>query len=125
MTSTMAAFFKKWGLSILMVVGIASCVWFGLYRRHQYKKEHVLVELKAIQTPLGWGYDILTDGHPYIHQDIIPDIKGQHGFRTREDALAVGQKVYDKLVQKQLPIISIVEMRQMGIYLPDSSNLKK
>ena len=121
----MAAFFKKWGLSILMVVGIASCVWFGLYRRRQYKKEHTLVELKAIQTPLGWGYDILTDGHPYIHQDIIPDIKGQHGFRTREDALAVGQNVYDKLVHKQLPIISIVEMRQMGIYLPDSSNLKK
>jgi hypothetical protein len=121
----MAAFFKKWGLSILMVVGIAFCVWFGLYRRRQYKKDHVLVELKAIKTPLGWGYDILTDGHPYIHQDIIPDIKGQHGFRTREDALAVGQKVYDKLEQKQLPIISIVEMRQMGIYLPDSSNLKK
>ena len=121
----MAAFFRKWGLALLMVAVIIVCVCIGLERRRQWKKDHVLVELKAIQTQRGWGYDILTNGHPYIHQDIIPDIKGQHGFRTREDALAVGQKVYDRLVQKQLPIISIVEMRQMGIYLPDSSNLKK
>jgi hypothetical protein len=116
---------KKWGLTLVMGVAIVFFILFGFYRRHKWKKEHFLVELKAIQTPLGWGYDILTNGRPYIHQDFIPDINGQHGFLSKDEALAVGQKVYDRLVSNQLPVISIAEMRQMGIHLPDSSNLKK
>jgi hypothetical protein len=114
-------FFRKWGLSLVMLAAIIVCVWIGLYRRMQWKKKHVLVELKAIETPLGWGYDISTNGHPYIHQNIIPDIKGQHGFRSKEEALAVGQKVYERLVANQIPIISIEEMRQLHVHLPEDS----
>ena len=123
----MAVFFRKWGLALLMVVVIIACVWIGLERRRQFKKDHVLVELKAIQTKRGWGYDILTNGHPYIHQDVIPDIKGQHGFISKDDALAVGQVVYDRLVKNQIPMINVAEMKKMGIHLPDSdsSNPKK
>jgi len=123
----MTVFFRKWGLALLMVVVIIVCVCIGLERRRQFKKDHVLVELKAIQTKRGWGYDILTNGHPYIHQDVIPDIKGQYGFSTKEDALAVGQVVYDRLVKNQIPMINTAEMKKMGIHLPDSdsSNPKK
>jgi hypothetical protein len=118
----MTAFFRKWGLALLMVVVIIVCVWIGLERRRQWKKDHVLVELKAFQTKRGWGYDILTNGHPYIHQDVIPDIKGQYGFSTKEDALAVGQVVYDRLVKNQIPMINVAEMKKMGIHLPDSDS---
>jgi hypothetical protein len=118
----MAAFFRKWGLALLMIVVIIVCVWIGLENRRQFKKDHVLVELKAIQTKRGWGYDILTDGHPYIHQDVIPDIRGQYGFASKEDALAVGQVVYDRLVKKQIPMINTEEMKKMGIHLPDSDS---
>lgn len=121
----MAGFFRKWGLALAMTVAIVVCVGIGIYRRNQWKKEHAFVELKAIQTPLGWGYDILTNGHPYIHQNVIPDIDGRHGFKTKEDAMAVGQKVYDRLMANQLPIISIPEMRQMNIQLPDDSTNQK
>jgi hypothetical protein len=126
----MTVFFRKWGLALLMVVVIIVCVWIGLERRRQWKKDHVLVELKAFQTKRGWGYDILTNGHPYIHQDVIPDIKGQYGFSTKEDALAVGQVVYDRLVKNQIPMINTAEMKKMGIHLPESdstnqSNSKK
>jgi len=123
----MTVFFRKWGLALLMVVVIIVCVWIGLERRRQFKKDHVLVELKAIPTKRGWGYDILPNGHPYIHQDVIPDIKGQYGFSTKEDALAVGQVVYDRLVKNQIPMINTAEMKKMGIHLPDSdsSNPKK
>jgi hypothetical protein len=120
MTNT-GAFFRKWGLSLAMLAAIGVCVWIGLRRRMQYKKKNVLVELKAIRTPLGWGYDILSDGHPYIHQNFIPDIRGQHGFRTKEEALAVGQKVYDRLLANQLPVISVEEMRQLHVQLPEDS----
>ncbi len=118
----MALFFRKWGLALLMVAVIIVCVWIGLERRRQWKKDHVLVELKAIRTQRGWGYDILTNGHPYIHQDVIPDIRGQHGFVSKDDALAVGQVVYDRLVKNQIPMINVTEMKKMGIHLPDSDS---
>jgi hypothetical protein len=114
-------FFRRWALSLAMLAAIIVCVWVGIYRRMQWKKNHFLVELRAIQTPLGWGYDILTNGHPYIHQDRIPDIKGEHGFQSKEEALAVGQKVYDRLVKNQIPVISIEEMRQLNVRLPEDS----
>jgi hypothetical protein len=120
MTKT-GAFFRKWGLSLALLVAIIGCVWIGIYRRRQWKKDHVMVELRAIQTPLGWGYDILTNGHPYIHQNVIPDIRGQHGFQSKEEALAVGQKVYERLVANQMPVISIEEMRQLHVRLPQDS----
>jgi hypothetical protein len=120
MTKT-KAFFRKWGLSFVLLAAIIGSVWIGIYRRMRWKKDHIMVELRAIQTPLGWGYDILTNGHPYIHQDIIPDIRGQHGFQSKEEALAVGQKVYDRLVANQIPVISIEEMRQLKVRLPEDS----
>ncbi|HEV3325082.1 MAG TPA: DUF4907 domain-containing protein [Puia sp.] len=123
---TKTGFFRKWGLSIVMLAAIIVAVGIGVARRMKWKKEHVFVELQAIRTPLGWGYDILTNGHPYIHQNIIPDIRGQYGFRTKEEALAVGEKVKDRLVANQLPVISIEEMRQLNVELPDdTTNLKK
>src|SRR5579872_6211601 len=110
---------RKWGLSLAMLAAIIGCVWIGLYRRAQWKKDHIMVELKAIQTPTGWGYDILTNGRPYIHQDRIPDIRGVYGFQSKEEALAVGKKVYDRLVANQLPIVSIPEMRELHVRLPE------
>lgn len=115
------AFFRKWGLSLTLLAAIIVTVTIGVYRRIQWKKDHVLVELKAIQTPLGWGYDITTNGRPYIHQDRIPVINGIHGFQSKEEALAVGRKVYDRLVANQLPIISIEEMRQLHVRFPEDS----
>ncbi|HLI92783.1 MAG TPA: DUF4907 domain-containing protein [Puia sp.] len=114
-------FFRKWGLSVIMLAAIIAAVWIGLDRRAKWKKDHVMVELKAIQTANGWGYDILADGHPYIHQDRIPDIRGVHGFQSKEEALAVGRKVYDRLISNQLPIVSIPEMRELHVRLPEDS----
>ena len=120
MTNT-RSFFRKWGLSLALLVAIGVCVGIGVYRRMKWKKDHVLVELRAIETPMGWGYDILTNGRPYIHQNVIPDIRGQHGFQSKEEALAVGQKVYERLVANQIPVISIEEMHQLHVHLPEDS----
>jgi len=114
-------FFRKWGLSLGMLAVILGCVWIGINRRLRWKREHMLIELKAIRTSLGWGYDILTNGHPYIHQDRIPDIGGEHGFQSKEEALAVGRKVYDRLMANQIPVVSIEEMRQLHVRLPEDS----
>lgn len=113
--------FRKWIVPLLILLALIPLVYFGMQHRKKWKKEHVLIELKAIQTPKGWGYDILTDGKVYIHQNIIPAIPGEYGFRTKEDALAVGQKVYDRMTTGQMPMVSAEEVRAMGVY-PDSSH---
>jgi Domain of unknown function (DUF4907) len=112
--------FRKWIVPLLIVLTLAPLVYIAINRHRKWNKEHVLVELKAIQTPKGWGYDILTDGRIYIHQNIIPAVPGEHGFRTKEDALAVGQKVYERVMAGQMPMVTIEEVKQLGVY-PDST----
>jgi hypothetical protein len=112
------AFLRKWGLSIGMLLVIISTFSYGIYKRNKWKKEHALMELRAIEVPNGWGYDILRDGRPYFHQNIMPGIRGNRVFRTREDALAVGEYMCDKIKTGQLPIITEQQMRDMHIVIP-------
>jgi hypothetical protein len=111
---------RRWILPALMLVAIGVLVYVGIRRRGQWRKEHMLIELRAIQTPKGWGYDILTDGKIFVHQDIIPAVPGEHGFRTKEDALAVGKKVYERVMARQIPMVSVQEIKDLGVY-PDSA----
>jgi len=114
-------FFRKWGITILLLLGIAAVVVYNVYRRNQYKKDHVYVELRAFHTDKGWGYEILQDGRIYIHQDVVPAIASRGwGFRTKEDALAVGKKIYDRLLARQMPAMSPQEIKDMGIVPADS-----
>ncbi|GGA89597.1 DUF4907 domain-containing protein [Puia dinghuensis] len=116
--SSQKTFLGKWGLSILMVLVIIGTFTYGFYKRSQFRKDHVYLELKAIPVGSGWGYDILQDGHPWCHQDYVPAVSGFRVFRTKEDALAAGKIVYDKAVAGQLPDITEAEMRNKGIYIP-------
>src|SRR5262249_29479580 len=80
--------------------------------------DHAVLELRAIPVRNGWGYDILHDGRPWCHQDYIPAVTGFRVFRSKEDALAAGQIVYDKAGAGQLPGITEAEMRSKGIFIP-------
>jgi len=118
-------FLRKWGLTILLVMGIIGTFSYGGYKRWKWRKEHSLVELKAVEVPGGWGYDILKDGRLLFHQDIMPGVSGNHVFRSREDALAVGKIVYDRLLAGQPPTITEKEMRDLHVYIPpDTTNSK-
>jgi hypothetical protein len=112
--------FLRWILPSLLLLALAWFVYTGMRKRNQWKKDHMLVELRAIQTPKGWGYDILTDGKVFVHQNIIPAIPGEYGFRTKEDALAVGKKVYDRVMAGQIPMVSAEEIKSLGVY-PDTT----
>lgn len=116
------AFLRKWGLSIAMIIVIISTFSYGVYRRRQFAKDHVLMELRAIPVSNGWGYDILRDGRPYFHQDIIPGVSGNRVFRSKDDALTVGQFMCDKIKTGQLPTISETELRSLHVYIPPDSS---
>lgn len=99
---------------IFIILGI---LFFTTYIS-QLKNElgYVFIQLKPFQTETGWGYEILANGKTYIRQSFIPALQGEKSFKSREDALLVGNKVIEKMNQgQQLPTISIQELQQMGI----------
>jgi hypothetical protein len=119
MTKRPSASGRQWILTLLILLVGAALIYAVYRRKANWNKDHVLLELKAVQNAQGWGYVILENGHVFIHQDIIPAIPGAHAFHSREDALAVGQKVVDRLAAGQMPMVTAAEIKGMRI-LPDS-----
>jgi hypothetical protein len=111
---------RKWIFPSLMLIVLGFLVYFGIRRRNESRKGQMFIELKAIQTPKGWGYDILANGKIFIHQNVIPAVPGEYGFRTKEDALAVGMKVYRRVLDNEIPMVSLEEIKALGVY-PDTS----
>ena len=110
-----------------MILVIIATFSYGIYKRRKMHEGQVYVELRAIQVDSGkgWGYDILKDGHPYIHQDAIPGLGGNRMFRTREDALTIGKIVYDRVVAGQPPIINDSDIIRSKIYIPPADTTGK
>lgn len=64
----------------------------------------------------GWGYDVLNDGMPYIHQPHIPAVGGNQYFKTEEDAEIAGNFVVHKLNNNILPpTVSVEELDSLGV----------
>ena len=112
---------RQWILTGVLVLAVISFFSIAFWKHYQWKKDHILVEIKPFHTSKGWGYNIFTDGKIYIHQDIVPAIPTRMGFRSKEDAMAVGQKVYDRLISKQMPMVTAKEVQDMGIIPEDST----
>lgn len=66
--------------------------------------------------PAGFGYDLLSDGQPVIHQPHIPAIAGAKGFASKEDALKAGQLMKAKIEKGILPpSLSLRELDSLRI----------
>jgi hypothetical protein len=104
----------KW-LAPLLLVLVAAAIFIGYRKQSTTPKGDVFIEVRSIRSGQGWGYDILTDGKIYIHQEFIPALQGRRPFRTEEGALKVGRKVISKLSLKEIPTITMDELREMGI----------
>ena len=102
----------------IIVLGIF--FYMAYYSQLKTEQKYVFIQVKAIETTTGWGYEISANGKPYIRQLIIPAVIGQKSFSTKEDAILVGNKVVEKMkMGEQLPTITITELKQMGV-LKDS-----
>ena len=112
---------QKW-LTVCLSIGILIALAGGYWLRQKKEKEYVFVELRAFPTPSGWGYDILQDKQVYIHQDIIPVIGGKRSFQTKEQALAIGRRVLDRLNKKQLPDVTLQDLKEEGIDTNQTKN---
>jgi hypothetical protein len=104
---------------ILLILGI---LFYTIYIS-QLKAERgfALIQLRVFESDNGWAYKILANGKIYIMQERIPALIGERPFRTREEALLVGNKVLEKMKEGyQLPTISLEELVEMGILSRDS-----
>ncbi|MFI5171870.1 MAG: DUF4907 domain-containing protein [Chitinophagales bacterium] len=76
------------------------------------------IEVKTFAIDNGWGYDIYVNNEKYIHQEHIPAINGLHVFKTKEDAIKVGNLMADKIRNKIIPpTITIDELNALGIVI--------
>src|SRR5579871_193892 len=109
-----------------LVAGVIVLVVVAFYSAYisQQKREFALsqkangmvyVEVLPIQTSLGWGYEIHVDGKSYIRQEFVPAIFGRRGFDTKEQAIAVGNKVVSNINSKSSPAISIKDLEELEI----------
>lgn len=74
--------------------------------RHTYSYE-------VFQGNKGWGFNILVDTSIYIHQERIPVLPTDSGFRKKEQAEQAAKLMIKKLHKSKLPFISVAEMEQI------------
>jgi hypothetical protein len=88
-------------LVMLVVVGII----FN-YRDHHYT-------VVVIYSEHGWGYNILRDNKPIIHQPYMPVVSGQVAFGDKSLARKTGRLVVKKLQNNQSPTITRDELNSL------------
>jgi hypothetical protein len=63
-----------------------------------------------------YGYDIYADDKLMIHQQSIPAMPGNDGFKTKTDAEKVAQLVIEKIKKGEMPpTVSVEEMKKMKV----------
>ncbi len=63
-------------------------------------------KMESFKTKTGWGYSITSNDRVLIKQSIIPVINDTKSFKTKEDALKVGNLVVDKLHKDLSPTVT-------------------
>ena len=63
-----------------------------------------------------FGYDILLNGKPLVHQPHIPAMPGNKGFTTKERAQKVAEFVVKKIRTNNMPpTVSVDDLNRMGV----------
>ena len=82
------------------------------------KMKKTKVEIKVFQNTeiSGYGYDIILDGHTYVHQPNIPALPGNNGFSTEEKARKVAELVSFKIHNNIMPpTVEVRELDSLGV----------
>lgn len=95
-------------LAYFIAAGFYSC-------KHLPPHDEAYIELRPVETGVGWGYEIYVDNKLYIKQDYIPVINGRHAFKTKEDAMLIGKIAFTKLESGKIPVITADELKQHNI----------
>ena len=92
---------KYWMVPASVIFIAAGIIILYRHNKAAALNNMVKLELRPLQQPAGWGYEILVDNKIYIHQDCIPAIASKKLFISREEALIVGNAVMGKIQKGQ------------------------
>ena len=101
-------------IAVLLLAMITKAFHTPLLSSHP-SPDMVKLEVEPYETGAGWGYKITAGGTTYINQDRIPVLPGKQTFRSKDDALSVGNFVVQKLMKRQSPAISQAELLALHI----------
>jgi len=75
------------------------------------------IEVRTFQEGTqGWGYDILLNGEPHIHQPHIPAVSGNQGFKDEASARKAANLIVWKMKHNIMPpSISTEELDSLGV----------
>jgi hypothetical protein len=82
-----------------------------------YEKSDIEIKTFKVDPPgSGYGYDVMIDKRPYLHQPNIPAVPGNNGFSSEENAKkAAGLVVYKIRHNIMPPTIDPKELDSLGV----------
>jgi hypothetical protein len=101
--------------TFLLFSGLLACSNPGSHDRSKETKQSSIRDNFSLSTfqlekGEGYGYEILNNSHIIIHQEFIPALEGKQLFRTREDAVKIGNEVLRKIQNRKPPGITKEEV---------------
>jgi hypothetical protein len=109
----------KKNLSCILLIFLAIRVFGQTDGKMQAPKDFAEMKIKSeviVATKNTYGYNIYVDNKLLIHQQNIPGIATNEGFRIKNDALKVANLVIEKLKKGQMPpAISIDELKKLNV----------
>ena len=115
-------------LMLFIFVGVPVTVIFAneTVAKQEVKKEvkqqknpyaNAQISIKIIPaTKKTFGYDILVNGKPLIHQPNIPALPGNDGFTTKGRARKVAEFVVKKIRKNEMPpTVTIEDLNNMSV----------
>jgi hypothetical protein len=104
---------KKVIAAVIVAMLLVVAALLLLHKKHD--EDLLPVRLTAIQTTKGWGYEIFVDGKIFIKQETLPAVTGDRSFRSKEEALVVGNLAVEKIVRGKMPAITTEELRSLKV----------
>lgn len=111
---------RKWRIIYpLFFVIISALLVYVIVEQNSSRDQ---VKVKTYRVANGWGYKITVKDRVIINQPFIPVLAGTDPFPTRRSAYRAGQIVKKKLINKQLPMLSIKDLEEIGLISLEGSN---
>ena len=83
--------------------------------KNPYEKAEIIIKIFPAAENT-FGYDILVDGRPFIHQPHVPSLQGNSGFATKEKALKTAQFMVKKIRNNNVPpSVTTEDLKKMGV----------
>lgn len=111
--------FKK--MKRILVLYILIAVVSGLlflnftdYTLGSTKSKNLLLS-ETFKVGNGYGYQITLEDKVLIRQEYIPIVEGKKPFTSAEDAERTANRVITKLLRKESPILTLLELKELQI----------